>query len=189
MGGWGSGRWDRDEKKDTVEDCWEIDVNQLAKKGSLNVGITDVLSWKDPGTGKRLSSVGFSTYLSAGGDRIFQLSYDWDHSEHILIPIQLQTTPMHFGGVRWWFTCPLIVDGNPCNRRVAKLYLSRDSMYYGCRRCHNLTYRSCQEAHQLERLLAPGQVEKMMARLNRLKAKHGWKTQVDKQSPVCRDVC
>src|SRR5262249_35112853 len=31
--------------------------------------------------------------------------------------VQLTTTPCHFGGWRWWFSCPLVVRGVPCNRR------------------------------------------------------------------------
>ena len=44
-------------------------------------------------------------------------------AEDVRIPIRLQTTPTQFGGRRWWFTCPLIVNGVACNRRVGKLYL------------------------------------------------------------------
>ena len=68
--------------------------------------------------------------------------------------MRLQTTPAQFGGQRWWFTCPLIVDGMACNRRAGKLFLPPGAKYFGCRTCHGLTYRSCQEAHQTERLFA-----------------------------------
>ncbi len=44
---------------------------------------------------------------------------------------------------------PLVVNGRQCLRRVAKLY--QDGRDFGCRRCHGLTYRSSQEAHQDER--------------------------------------
>jgi hypothetical protein len=46
---------------------------------------------------------------------------------------------------RWWFVCPLVVNGRPCNRRVGKLYLPGASRYFGCRHCYDLTYTSCQE--------------------------------------------
>ena len=29
-------------------------------------------------------------------------------------PIRIETTNPNFGGKRYWFLCPLIVDGNPC---------------------------------------------------------------------------
>jgi hypothetical protein len=59
--------------------------------------------------------------------------------------VQLVTTWPRFGGLRWWFVCPLVVGGRPCDRRVGKLYLPPRARYFGCRHCHRLTYRSAQE--------------------------------------------
>ncbi|WP_020471188.1 hypothetical protein [Zavarzinella formosa] len=64
----------------------------------------------------------------------------------------LQATATPFGGQRWWFTCPLIIAGIPCGRRVGKLHLPPGERYFGCRHCHLLTYQSSQEAHQFDRL-------------------------------------
>jgi hypothetical protein len=33
----------------------------------------------------------------------------------------LTTTRPRFGGLRWWFVCPLTKAGRPCTRRVGKL--------------------------------------------------------------------
>ena len=66
--------------------------------------------------------------------------------------IPIQTTQPHFGGVRYWLTCPLVSNGNPCNRRVGKLYLPPGGHYFGCRHCYDLTYRSCQDSHKFDRL-------------------------------------
>jgi len=59
--------------------------------------------------------------------------------------VELATTPCNFGGVRYWFICPLVVNGRACQRRVAKLYLPPGGRYFGCRHCYNLTYESCKE--------------------------------------------
>ena len=80
------------------------------------------------------------------------LQYRWNDSEDVLIPVRLQTTATQFGGQRWSLACRLIVDGVACNRRVGKLYLPPGARYFGCRTCHRLTYRSCHQAHQAERL-------------------------------------
>src|SRR5207253_2236084 len=56
--------------------------------------------------------------------------------------VRLVTTPCHLGGVRWWFVCPLSRGGVACGRRPRKLYLV--GRYFGCRRCHGLTYTSTQ---------------------------------------------
>ncbi len=58
--------------------------------------------------------------------------------------IKITTTPCYFGGVRYWFVCPLIHDGIACNRRVAILYLPSGASYFGCRHCYNLTYKTQQ---------------------------------------------
>lgn len=93
----------------------------------------------------------------------------WRDSEDMRIAICLQTTPAQFGGERCWFTCPLIVDGTECNRRVGKLNLPAGARYFGRRECHTLTYRSCQEAHQRERLFAG--IERMESWLDTLKSR------------------
>jgi hypothetical protein len=35
---------------------------------------------------------------------------------------------------------------------VAKLHLPSGGRYFGCRRCYDLTYRSCQESHKYDSL-------------------------------------
>jgi hypothetical protein len=63
--------------------------------------------------------------------------------------VELTTVRPHFGGLRWLFRCPAIVDGEPCNRRVGWLYaMDLESGVFACRRCHGLTYRSCQQSHR-----------------------------------------
>ena len=74
--------------------------------------------------------------------------------------IRLQTTETNFGGQRWWFACPLIVDGGECKRRVGKLYLPPGARRFGCRKCHDLTYRSSQASHRMERLFDWGEQRK-----------------------------
>jgi hypothetical protein len=61
--------------------------------------------------------------------------------------VRLTTTRPNFGGLRWWFVCPLArADGGP-TRPVAKLYLPPGQIYFGSREVHGLTYTSCQESH------------------------------------------
>ncbi len=84
--------------------------------------------------------------------------------------MSLTTTPLPWGGERWWFVCPLVGGGKPCRRRCDKLYLPPGGRYFGCRRCHDLTYQSCRDSHQLDtwyadigkRFGVPGEVIRMM---------------------------
>ena len=62
--------------------------------------------------------------------------------------IILTYTRPNYGGVRWWFLCPILKNGLACNRRTGRLYLPRREKYFGCRQCHNLTYASSQENHR-----------------------------------------
>jgi len=76
-----------------------------------------------------------------------QLTYQYqrqagDPAEAVEYWLQLLTTPQHYGGVRWWFRCPLAVNDEPCARRVRKLYLPPGEKFFGCTHCHQLTYES-----------------------------------------------
>ena len=71
--------------------------------------------------------------------------------------VELTTSRPNFGGLRWWFICPLMINRRACKRRVGKLHLPPGARYFGCRACHQLTYTSCQESRKwdgLARLLA-----------------------------------
>jgi len=42
-------------------------------------------------------------------------------------------------------------DEKLCNKRVTKLFRPPFSSYFGCRLCHDLTYKSCQEGYLKEK--------------------------------------
>jgi hypothetical protein len=69
---------------------------------------------------------------------------------HVLVSSTPSNLPGNTGR-RWWFICPLVVQGVACRRRVATLY---GNTLFGCRHCHDLTYQSTRESHQLARLAA-----------------------------------
>jgi hypothetical protein len=173
MGGLGSGMWERDDwgKKPSVEQCYTLDANEMARNGVFRVERAGSYSWNDQ-YGEPLFSVEFSTSLYNGnswnGSPVLVLSYRLP--EAVCIPVFLQRTRPHFGGWRWWFTCSLIVGGVPCNRRVGKLYLPPGSLYFGCRHCHGLVYR--REPDPLEH--AQRFLQVAQKRLERAWKKHGW---------------
>jgi hypothetical protein len=148
MGGPGSGNWWRWQgKKDTVEDSLVVGMKELRKR--LFAGATGSITWIRTSGGK--SSIGY--YVTGCTDRpTVHLHYRWLDKENVDIPVRLEAMPTQFGGRRWWFICPLIARGIACNRRAGKLYLPAGAKYFGCRECHDLTYRSSQEAHQTERV-------------------------------------
>ena len=146
MGGPGSGRryrsWD---KKATVEESIFLAIADFRSRICPRASGRFTWTW----AGGNTCSVGYFVTLEAAGWTV-TLPYRWRDKEDIQIPILLQTTPTNFGGSRWWLTCPLIVSGVACNRRVGKLYLPNGARYFSCRHCHDLTYESSQKARQKE---------------------------------------
>lgn len=147
MGGFGSGNYYRRSTKSTVEGSLVLAAGYFYRRRLARCSGTLTWTW----TNGDKSSVGYIADWGFGVPTI-TLHYRWRDCEDVRIPIRLQFTPTNFDGERCWFTCPLIVDGVACNRRAGKLYLPPGARYFGCRKCHRLTYRSCQEAHRTERL-------------------------------------
>ena len=56
--------------------------------------------------------------------------------------IRITTTKPNFGGLRYWFMCPVVHSGICCGRRVGRLYLPPGGSVFGCRTCLDLTYES-----------------------------------------------
>ena len=138
MGGPGSTRWFGDSKKLTVEACSSLDANRFMQEGVLREGIhqSGQWYWRKTLTGENTSSLGYEV-------NTLDPLYSWirffytitQTGEAINYRVRLSATHPHFGGLRYWFMCPLSVNGHNCNRRAGKLYLPAYAQYYGCRRC------------------------------------------------------
>ena len=148
MGGIGSGNWCQF-GRNTVDESLTLAI--WGFHGRIYPQSKGKITWTWADGDK--SSIGYFVNWDDGVPTV-TLHYRWGGSKDVRIPIQLQATPTNFGGERWWFTCPVTIDGVACKRRVGKLHLPLGAMYFGCRKCHDLTYQSCQEAHQTERLFS-----------------------------------
>jgi len=144
------GRWSWSNKR-TVEECKPISISVMAQGGAFEKGLGNLYtySWSNL-RGEEVGSISYQVRRGPAGEPYLQLSYTiTNRSTKEKTPldysIQLTTTPCNFGGKRYWFICPLVVNGMSCRRRVGKLYLPPNGKYFGCRLCYNLTYRSCQE--------------------------------------------
>jgi hypothetical protein len=90
---------------------------------------------------RNVGSIGYELNTTEMAFPWVQLYYALTRTrEQVNYTVMLQTTQLNSRGIRWWFTCPLKVDGRSCLRRVSKLYLPPGGCYFGCRHCHNLTY-------------------------------------------------
>lgn len=129
-------------KKTTVEDSRGISITKLRREGLLEPGTAGIISWRCEFP-KSEESVEFDVETDSG-IRFLHLRYRVG-KQPVNMEIRLTTTPLHHGGERWWFVCPLITDGTPCNRRVGKLYAPPGEKYFGCRHCYDLSYQSRQK--------------------------------------------
>ena len=140
--------WD---KKDTVEDCRSVSISFLKKHGYFSepCSMSGTILWKNS-FGEETGSIGitvstlddigyFVRFYYTVTDRNTGEKTNYDYK------VQLTTTSCNFGGVRYWFICPLSVNGVYCGRRVAKLYKAPGSELFGCRHCYNLSYESRNE--------------------------------------------
>jgi hypothetical protein len=128
------------------------------KKGPL---YTWTCRWTN-GVGKA-GTLGYHLTRTPEGEMALRLTYAITNcmsgeKKELNYTVELTTTRPHFGGQRFWFRCPMVTNGVPCRKRVAKLYLPSGGRYFGCRICYDLTYRSAQEhdkrGDMFQRLLA-----------------------------------
>jgi hypothetical protein len=159
MGGTGSGahyyHWWRASKKAVVEHCWQLDAVRFTREGVLRAGVWSTGSWcwwRAAERTEKEASVSYEVDTTTEPPWL-RLCYDIKATGDALdYRIGLVATRPQFGGLRWWFICPLAVNGQGCGRRVRKLYLPPGGRYFGCRHCHDLTYTSCQESHKYDGL-------------------------------------
>jgi hypothetical protein len=156
MGGYGSGRRYGADPKETVEDCLILSSAKLQSDGLIREGLSasGSLRWTGSWTGEEIASAGFAVDTLGRANPWLRLIYTSDRTgQETSNLIALTTTPLPWGGVRWWFLCPLIRDGRPCRRRCGKLYLPPGARYFGCRICYDLTYTTSQESRKYDRVL------------------------------------
>ena len=140
MGGLGSGAWTRWPTRPVVESGLTLDLYKLIKNGAFCPGqiTSGSLTWTRSHSGEEIGSIGYSSDLTAAALGSVRLHY-----HHAGLPVDyrvsLTTTRPYFGGVRWWFVCP--VNGD----RASKLLLPSGSHMFASRRAFDLAYRSQNE--------------------------------------------
>ena len=167
MGGYGSTRWAWHSKADTVESCRSLDIKRFVEEDVIvaNQYSSGLWTWRNSTDGEVKASIRYAVYANET-DGVIKLTYTMTQTKHDLeYNIRLTTTRPHFGGVRWFFLCPLVNRNRPCQRRVCKLYLPPGGRYFGCRHCHQLTYKSSQESDACIRALRKLGVEHVLAGL------------------------
>jgi hypothetical protein len=170
MGGFGSTRWFMYTKKVTVKACRILDIYQWTRTELVQPNVRQAGSWTWAGAANvPIAALAYVVDTTDMAIPSIQLSYTVLPTQtHVYYAIALATIPVHRGGTRWDWLCPLAREGAPCNRRCEKLYLQPGGRYFGCRQCYNLTYRNSQEGHKYDQLaqmtrLRPRQVRHALA--------------------------
>ena len=130
-----------------MEDSLVLDASSLVRKRALVAGArtSGAWGWTYDGKDKPHATIGYEANLSDQDNAWLRLHYQ-RNGEPVDYKVRLVTSTPHYGGLRWWFVCPLVRnDGGP-PRRVAKLYLPPGGKYFGSREGYKLTYTSCQES-------------------------------------------
>ncbi len=141
-GGWG---------KLTVEDSLSFDAVVLHRKGVFRSlpGTQYTYEWSRSGSGAD-RNIGYTVVELPGVAMGLRLNYEVSDrgsttKHQMQYVVEVTSTRCRFGGRRFWLRCPLVRNGVPCKRRVLQLYLPPGGRVFGCRKCHGLTYRICQE--------------------------------------------
>jgi hypothetical protein len=147
LGGLGSG-W-QGSKKATVEGSLVLTASTLIRKRVLIPGAWTRGSWgwTYEGEDRPHATIGYEASLTDVENGWLRLHYR--RNEQVVdYRVQLEATRPNFGGLRWWFICPLVRRDGGRPRRVAKLYLPCGGKYFGSREGYGLTYTSCQESRK-----------------------------------------
>ncbi len=133
MGGFGSG-WRRGRRL-TIEDGITLDLAELSRRGFLENGRNGIWQWR------RFDELVFEVGL------IVDLRSEETAAVHILIrrrgewerqTVKLVATAPTFGGVRYWFECPVT------GKRARCLHLPPGKRQFASRAAFGLGYRSSQ---------------------------------------------
>ena len=117
----------------------QLQISLLKKEGYLNHSMAGIIRW---GEGDEISSLRLESHMEEYHPyiRLLYAQTDEDGSKKSFdYKVFLHRTLCNYGGYRYWFMCPLPRSGMICGRLSAVLYKAGN--YFGCRRCHNLTYQ------------------------------------------------
>lgn len=133
-------------RKGLAEEARSLDMTFLRKIGFFRCEAGKVWNCSWTSRGEPSGTVGYWREDYLGEPFLLWFSYkaknDGEEWREVKYHVAIESTRCHFGGLRHWFICPLVVDGRACGRRCRCLYLAGTSGYFGCRECHRLTYQS-----------------------------------------------
>jgi hypothetical protein len=141
MGGYLSGRRGG---RPTVESCPTLDLYKLIRQKTFlpDHHCSGSIVWTRVGSGEGVASIGYEASLRGESGQVrlcHKARLTNGEKTDVDDAILIATTVQPFGGVRWWFICPITRD------RVSKLHLPDGAFSFASRRAYQLGYRSQRE--------------------------------------------
>ena len=137
-------------RKSRVDEARSIDILDLQREQIFTTGSGMIWTSSWSRNGEVVASISYRLETGEKGVLGLRFMYaitDQNSGEkkdyNYVIPVV--DTPCNYGGKRWWYLCPLVVNGRSCLRRCRIVYMPIGSEYFGCRKCHSLTYESRQK--------------------------------------------
>lgn len=127
---------------ETCESTRSLSTRWLKKNGYLipNQWSSGSIHWSR--SGRDSGSVKFQIDTAPGAEYlrfVYTHTDPWSNENSDMdYTVQIEASPCRFGGVRYWFRCPLVRNGFACGKRIGTLYIV--GKYFGCRKCHRLIY-------------------------------------------------
>ena len=130
------------------------EAERYRAEGRIGRAVSGTATWADGGETR--ASVGWAVVVgdSDNAEGVGALTLVLDYAADgapVVLRVPLSTTTANGGGVRYWMRCPGL-DGEPCGRRSARLYVPGGARRFACRLCHGLTYESSRESHRFDSL-------------------------------------
>ena len=135
----------------SVEDCLRLDAASEAVRPQLQRGGFGSGTWNWSIDGERIGSIGYRMQGLFGDRLTMELNFAVSGQQIQQTITAVQTRP-NYGGVRWWFLCPVASNqGN--ERRVRCLYMPPGQTQFASRIAHSLNYDS-QKKSRLSRTIS-----------------------------------
>jgi hypothetical protein len=148
-----------------VSECRSVGVAALIGDSPPAAGRAIRLTWRSD-DGKTVVDSLTAVFVS---DERVRLVYRRGSAAPVAESLDLVTFGVPHGGVRFLAVCPRVVNGAPCRRRIAKVYLPPWGPPIGCRHCLELTYPSRQSHDpRVTRLLQSGELPERLTHLGGL---------------------
>ena len=156
MGGYGSSRWKEYKKQLQVEDCFKLSLQVLNPMLRKNVQWRKLIWTRN---GRKIGEIEcqFHNRNSPYLQLVYTVTKPSDKKVNCDYQISLKTTKIPWGNFRYWFVCP----NAQCQKRASVLYLTPDGIYFACRHCYRLSYRTKQDGYVDKKLFT--ELAEMMA--------------------------